>query len=347
MTARRRRAAASEERTDRDGLSRMSRPRFGSTTRAWRGSRPRCCGPTKAASSCCGPTPTPVELSARRSATPSSELAAVPEGANLGLGCGNPLAFAALQAGRRGRRPRLRRRVRLLPRRAAGRARRGRVIGVDMTPEMLERARAQRGARRRRQRRVPPRRDREPAGRRRHRRHGDLELRHQPLARQAARLPRGAAGAQARRPADGLRPRARAAAARERARARSRPTSAASPARCCKDDYLAAIRDAGFADVEVLAESTYPIGSLEPDATELAILDDPTIPRDDLLRRGRGGGQRQGRRRQAVGASRTRRCGARAGGGAGPPRTDRSARRAADRRALSPARSGPARIRRS
>jgi hypothetical protein len=39
-----------------------------------------------------------------------------------------------------------------------------------------------------------------------------------------------------------------------------------------KDDYLAAIRDAGFADVEVMAEATYPIGSSNPDESEIAAL---------------------------------------------------------------------------
>ncbi len=67
-------------------------------------------------------------------------LAAVPEGANLGLGCGNPLAHADVKAGE----------VVLdldsgagmdafLAAREVGPT--GRVIGVDMTPDMLDRAR--------------------------------------------------------------------------------------------------------------------------------------------------------------------------------------------------------------
>jgi len=70
----------------------------------------------------------------------SEELSAVPEGANLGLGCGNPQAIAALQPGE----------VVLdlgsgggfdcfLASRQVGDL--GRVIGVDMTPEMINRAR--------------------------------------------------------------------------------------------------------------------------------------------------------------------------------------------------------------
>ena len=69
-----------------------------------------------------------------------SELAAVPEGANLGLGCGNPQAIAAMQPGETV--------VDLgsgagfdcfLAARQVGAA--GRVIGVDMTHEMLAKAR--------------------------------------------------------------------------------------------------------------------------------------------------------------------------------------------------------------
>jgi len=68
------------------------------------------------------------------------ELAAVPDGANLGLGCGNPQAIAALQEGET---------VLdlgsgggfdcFLAARKVGET--GRVIGVDMTPEMISRAR--------------------------------------------------------------------------------------------------------------------------------------------------------------------------------------------------------------
>jgi arsenite methyltransferase len=71
----------------------------------------------------------------------AAALAAVPEGANLGLGCGNPLAHADASPGE----------VVLdlgsgagmdafLAAREVGPA--GRVIGVDMTPDMVERARA-------------------------------------------------------------------------------------------------------------------------------------------------------------------------------------------------------------
>jgi SAM-dependent methyltransferase len=69
------------------------------------------------------------------------ELASVPEGANLGLGCGNPTALASLKEGET---------VLdlgsgagfdcFLAANAVGAA--GHVIGVDMTPEMIEKARA-------------------------------------------------------------------------------------------------------------------------------------------------------------------------------------------------------------
>jgi SAM-dependent methyltransferase len=70
-----------------------------------------------------------------------AEISAVPEGANLGLGCGNPVALASLHPGQT---------VldlgagagfdAFLAARAVGPS--GRVIGVDMTPEMVARARA-------------------------------------------------------------------------------------------------------------------------------------------------------------------------------------------------------------
>ena len=69
-----------------------------------------------------------------------AELAALPEGADLGLGCGNPLGFAALEPGQT---------VLdlgsgagidcLLAAKRVGPT--GHVIGVDMTPEMIEKAR--------------------------------------------------------------------------------------------------------------------------------------------------------------------------------------------------------------
>src|SRR5918993_2368854 len=93
-----------------------------------------CCG---GGTSCCGPTGS----SSRQLGYTDADLAAVPDGADLGLGCGNPQAIAGLKTGER---------VLdlgsgagfdvFLAAREVGPT--GRVIGVDMTPEMIERARA-------------------------------------------------------------------------------------------------------------------------------------------------------------------------------------------------------------
>ncbi|MDK3159581.1 arsenite methyltransferase [Kamptonema cortianum] len=90
--------------------------------------------------SSCGSSQNPNELS-RRNGYSEEELAAAPDGSNLGLGCGNPQAIASLQQGET---------VldlgsgagfdAFLAARAVGS--KGRVIGVDMTPEMLAKARA-------------------------------------------------------------------------------------------------------------------------------------------------------------------------------------------------------------
>lgn len=95
-----------------------------------------CCGP-----SCCGAPAAVVPNTSARIGYSADEIAQAPEGANLGLGCGNPQTIAALQPGE----------TVLDLGAGAGfdcflAARRvgpsGRVIGVDMTPEMLSRARA-------------------------------------------------------------------------------------------------------------------------------------------------------------------------------------------------------------
>jgi arsenite methyltransferase len=95
-----------------------------------------CCTPV---SSCCGSTDLAGNIS-RNIGYTEEELKAVPEGANLGLGCGNPVALASLQEGDT---------VLDLGSGAgfdcflaASRVgEKGRVIGVDMTPEMIEKAR--------------------------------------------------------------------------------------------------------------------------------------------------------------------------------------------------------------
>lgn len=95
-----------------------------------------CCQPV---TSCCGGTDLAQDISQKIGYT-EEEIGAVPEGANLGLGCGNPVALASLREGE------------TVLDLGAGAGfdcflaadkvgRTGRVIGVDMTPEMLEKAR--------------------------------------------------------------------------------------------------------------------------------------------------------------------------------------------------------------
>lgn len=112
-----------------------------------------CCGPAVEsagagqASSCCVPSAAPGDAPAalaRRIGYGDAELAAVPQGANMGLGCGNPGAIAALQPGET-----------VLDLGSGGGfdcflasprvGPQGRVIGVDMTPAMVEKARANAG----------------------------------------------------------------------------------------------------------------------------------------------------------------------------------------------------------
>lgn len=92
-----------------------------------------CCGPT-----CCGPDQESASLAIGYE---SDALQAIPEEADLGLGCGNPTAIASLQPGQT-----------VLDLGSGGGidcflasrevGPRGHVIGVDMTPEMVDRARA-------------------------------------------------------------------------------------------------------------------------------------------------------------------------------------------------------------
>jgi arsenite methyltransferase len=116
-------------------IKEMVRARYGGI--AAKASEASCCAP--ASSSCRGPEAISHDK-ARRMGYSKAELAAVPEGANLGLGCGNPQAIAAMQPGEIV--------VDLgsgagfdcfLAARQVGDA--GQVIGVDMTHEMLKKAR--------------------------------------------------------------------------------------------------------------------------------------------------------------------------------------------------------------
>lgn len=120
---------------DPSDIKTMVRERYGNIATSGPAS---CCAP---ASACCAPAAPPdVQDKARQMGYSDAELAEVPEGANLGLGCGNPQAIAALRPGETV--------IDLgsgagfdcfLAARQVGPD--GHVIGVDMTHEMLAKAR--------------------------------------------------------------------------------------------------------------------------------------------------------------------------------------------------------------
>ena len=96
-----------------------------------------CCAPGV---SCCGSSPQDADKLASELGYTKEELESLPDGANMGLSCGNPAALAALKPGE----------VVLdlgsgggfdvfIAGRKVGAS--GRAIGVDMTPEMLAKAR--------------------------------------------------------------------------------------------------------------------------------------------------------------------------------------------------------------
>ncbi len=97
--------------------------------------RRSCCGPAPAADSQCCP-----DTKSKGMGYTTQDVAAVPEGSNLGLGCGNPVAIASLNEGE----------TVLDLGSGAGFdcflaaqkvGEKGRIIGVDMTPEMIDKAR--------------------------------------------------------------------------------------------------------------------------------------------------------------------------------------------------------------
>ncbi len=110
-----------------------------STLTGGEASAQECCAPSPAEVSTCGCCSS--DEQGRTLGYSDEELAAVPEGANLGLGCGNPVALASLKTGQT---------VldlgsgagfdAFLAARAVSPT--GRVIGVDMTPAMVTKARA-------------------------------------------------------------------------------------------------------------------------------------------------------------------------------------------------------------
>jgi arsenite methyltransferase len=96
------------------------------------------CTPRDRAQSCCGPQMDAGDIAAKIGYS-DADLSGLPDGANMGLGCGNPVALASLAPGE----------VVLdlgsgggvdcfIAAKQVGKT--GRVIGVDMTPEMIEKA---------------------------------------------------------------------------------------------------------------------------------------------------------------------------------------------------------------
>ena len=110
------------------------------------GAAPSCCGtsesttPENTQGSCCGGTEVSQDQLNALMGYTSQDLASVPEGANMGLGCGNPVALASLKPGET-----------VVDLGAGGGfdcflaakqvGENGKVIGVDMTPDMLTTAR--------------------------------------------------------------------------------------------------------------------------------------------------------------------------------------------------------------
>jgi len=121
---------------DRDGTESVRDAVREGYAKVARGERTSCCGPASA----CGGATTADDF-AQGVGYSAAEVSALPEGANMGLSCGNPTAVAGLKEGE----------VVLdlgsgggmdafLAGPKVGRS--GRVIGVDMTPDMLSKARA-------------------------------------------------------------------------------------------------------------------------------------------------------------------------------------------------------------
>jgi SAM-dependent methyltransferase len=119
--------------TEHDTIRQQVRDAYGNIARNnGCGCGPSCCTPGQA---------TGADIVSQGIGYSAEDTAAVPEGANLGLGCGNPQAIAALKPGET---------VldlgsgagfdAFLAARAVSPS--GRVIGVDMTPDMLTKARA-------------------------------------------------------------------------------------------------------------------------------------------------------------------------------------------------------------
>ena len=245
------------------------------------GTNRSCCG---GPSSCCGSV-NPIQSIGELIGYSHEEMAAVPEGANLGLGCGNPVALASLREGET---------VLdlgsgagfdcFLAAKAVGDT--GRVIGVDMTPEMLAKARenAAKGGYRNVEFRL-----------------GEIE--HLPVADSSVDMiisncvinlspDKTQVFADAFRV---LRPGGRLAVS-DIALLKPLPpalaNSVAAYVGCLagaslKEDYLALLRQAGFTQVEVVGESPFNIGDMANDPMVKTILDEAKFGVDEAREAGR------------------------------------------------------------
>jgi len=130
-----------QKQNKRDTVKKTVREAYGKIARSGGG----CCG----AGCECGGTARTANDMARGIGYAEEELSALPEGANMGLSCGNPTALATLQPGEA-----------VLDLGSGGGfdvfiagqkvGAAGRAIGVDMTPEMVSKARANTGVYRKR-----------------------------------------------------------------------------------------------------------------------------------------------------------------------------------------------------
>ncbi len=266
---------------DEDAIRKSVREHYAARARGSQG----CCGPAPSAQGCCGPAPAAncCDLSDPRAVGAAigyseADLAAVPEGANLGLGCGTPLAFADLKQGET---------VVdlgsgagfdcLLASRKVGPS--GRVIGVDMTPEMIEKAREN---------------ARKSGASNVEFRLGEIE--HLPVADHSADrvisncvINLSTDKPQVFREAlRVLKPGGRLMVSDlvllrplpESVRGSVEAYAGCISGAMLKEDYLKSMAESGFREVEVLSEDAYPIGAFLADASELAVFAQGLPPED-------------------------------------------------------------------
>jgi arsenite methyltransferase len=136
---------------EKETIRQVVRERYGNIAKSaaagsGKSSMPSCCGPSEASistspgSSCCGGSQITAQQISTLMGYSKEDFSSVVKGANMGLGCGNPVALASLKSGETV--------VDLgsgggfdcfLAARQVGET--GRVIGIDMTPDMLSQAR--------------------------------------------------------------------------------------------------------------------------------------------------------------------------------------------------------------